>query len=75
MSNEALLVNIKAVHIELREEYGLPKRRRELVGRGIHVSKVRVCKTRSIVISCRGRQTGCWATMLPTSPRVRAGCT
>ena len=75
MNDEALLVNIKAVHVEPMEEYGLPKRGRELVGRGIHVSKVRMRKTCSIVISRRGRQTGCWATTLPTSPRVRAGCT
>ena len=42
ISNEALLVHIKAIHAEVKEEYGWPKMWKELLARGIRVGKERV---------------------------------
>ena len=43
-SDEALLVHIKAIHAEVKQEYGWPKMWKELVARGIRVGKERVRK-------------------------------
>jgi putative transposase len=42
MSDEALLVHIRAIHAEVKEEYGWPKMWKELVARGYRVGKERV---------------------------------
>ena len=42
MSDEALLTHIRAIHAEVRGEYGWPKMWRELVARGHRVGKERV---------------------------------
>jgi transposase InsO family protein len=42
VSNEALLVHIRAIHVEVKQEYGWPKMCKELVARGIRVGKERV---------------------------------
>ena len=39
ISNEALLAHIRAIHVEVKQEYGWPKMWKELVARGIHVGK------------------------------------
>ena len=44
LSDEALLVHIKAVHAETRSAYGWPRIWRELVARGVPVGKQRVQK-------------------------------
>ena len=44
ISNEALLVHIKAIHAEFKEEYGWPKMWKEVLARGIRVGKERVRK-------------------------------
>ena len=44
LSDEALLVHIKALHAETRGAYGWPRIRRELVARGVPVGKQRVQK-------------------------------
>ena len=44
LSDEALLVHIKAVHAETRSAYGWPRIWRELVARGVSVGKQRVQK-------------------------------
>ena len=44
ISDEALLVHIKAIHCEVKEEYGWPKMWKELLARGIRVGKERVRK-------------------------------
>ena len=44
LSDDALLVNIKAIHAESRGAYGWPRIWRELVARGIPVGKDRVQK-------------------------------
>jgi putative transposase len=44
ISAEALLVHIKAIHAEVKEEYGWPKMWKELLARGIRVGKERVRK-------------------------------
>ncbi|GAB3467989.1 hypothetical protein GCM10011496_14370 [Polaromonas eurypsychrophila] len=44
ISDEALLVHIKAIHAEVRQEYGWPKMWKELLARGIRVGKERVRK-------------------------------
>ena len=45
ISNEALLAHIRALHAEVRGEYGWPKMWKELVARGIRVGKERVRRT------------------------------
>ena len=42
MSNDALLAHIKAIHAEVKGEYGWPRMWKELVARGIRVGKERV---------------------------------
>ena len=42
ISSEALLAHIRAIHTEVRQEYGWPKMCKELVARGIRVGKKRV---------------------------------
>jgi putative transposase len=44
MSNDALLVHIKAIHAEVKGEYGWPRMWKELLARGIRVGKERVRK-------------------------------
>jgi putative transposase len=44
ISNEALLANIKAIHVEFKQEYGWPRMWKELLIRGIRVGKERVQK-------------------------------
>jgi transposase InsO family protein len=44
ISDEALLVHIKAIHAEVKGEYGWPRMWKELVARGIRVGKERVRK-------------------------------
>ena len=44
MSNDALLVHIKAIHAEVKGEYGWPRVWKELLARGIRVGKERVRK-------------------------------
>ena len=44
LSDEALLVHIKALHAETRGAYGWPRIWRELVARGVPVGKQRVQK-------------------------------
>ena len=42
ISNEELLAHIRAIHEEVKHEYGWPRMYKELVGRGIRVGKDRV---------------------------------
>jgi putative transposase len=42
MSDEALLIHIRAIHAEVKAEYSWPKMRKELVARGHRVGKERV---------------------------------
>ena len=42
ISSEALLAHIRAIHVEVKQEYGWPKTWKELVARGIRVGKERV---------------------------------
>jgi transposase InsO family protein len=44
ISNEALLVHIRAIHAEVKGEYGWPKMWKELLARGLRVGKLRVQK-------------------------------
>ena len=44
VSAEALLVHIKAIHAEVKQEYGWPRMCKELLARGIRVGKDRVRK-------------------------------
>lgn len=44
ISNDALLVHIRAVHAETKGEYGWPRVWKELLARGIRVGKERVQK-------------------------------
>ncbi len=43
-SDEALLAHIRAIHAEVKGEYGWPRMHKELVARGIRVGKDRVRK-------------------------------
>jgi len=43
-SDDALLVHIKAIHAEVKQEYGWPRMWKELLARGIRVGKERVRK-------------------------------
>ena len=42
LSNEALLAHIRAIHAEVKGEYGWPRVWKKLLARGIRVSKARV---------------------------------
>jgi putative transposase len=44
LSNSALLVHIKAIHTEVKQEYGWPRMHKELQDRSIRVGKERVRK-------------------------------
>ncbi len=44
VSDEALLVHVKAIHAEVKQEYGWPRMWKELLARGIRVGKDRVRK-------------------------------
>ena len=44
VSNDALLVHVKAIHAEVKGEYGWPRVWKELLARGIRVGKERVRK-------------------------------
>ena len=44
VSNDAPLVHIKAIHAEVKGEYGWPRVWKELLTRGIRVGKVRVLR-------------------------------
>jgi transposase InsO family protein len=44
ISNEALLAHIRAIHAQVKGEYGWPKMWKELLARGIRVGKLRVQK-------------------------------
>jgi len=44
MSNDALLAHIKAIHAQVKGEYGWPRMWKELLARGIRVGKERVRK-------------------------------
>ena len=44
ISDEALLVHIKAIHAEVKQEYGRPKMWKQLLAQGIRVGKERVRK-------------------------------
>ena len=44
LSDEALLVQIRAIHAEVRQEYGYPRMTKELNARGLRVGKERVRK-------------------------------
>lgn len=48
VSNDALLVHIKAIHAETKGEYGWPRIWKELLARGIHVGKERVRQLMSL---------------------------
>ena len=45
ISNEALLAHIRAIHAEVKGEYGWPRMWKELLGRGVRVGKERVQRT------------------------------
>ena len=57
LSDEALLVHIKAIHAETRAGYGWPRTWKELLARGIRVGKERVQKLMKIHgIRAKGRR-------------------
>jgi putative transposase len=55
ISDDALLVHIKTIHAEVKQEYGWPEIRKELVARGIRVGKQRVKKMQRQGITVRGK--------------------
>ena len=57
ISDDALLVHIRAIHAETRGEYGWPRIWKELLARGIRVGKERVRKLMSLHgIRARGKR-------------------
>lgn len=57
ISDEALLVHIKAIHVEVKQEYGWPRMTAELRARGIQVGKDRVRRLmKRHDIKARGRK-------------------
>ncbi len=57
VSDDALLVHIRAVHAESRGEYGWPRVWKELLARGIRVGKERVRKLMKLHgIRARGKR-------------------
>ncbi len=57
ISNEALLAHIRAIHAEVKQEYGWPKMWKELLARGIRVGKERVRRTmKNNGIQARGKR-------------------
>lgn len=88
IGSEALLAHIRAIHAEVKQEYGWPKMWKELVARGVRVGKERVRRMmkahginargkRKFVVTidsmtCRLRQTCCSATSRRLRP-IRCG--
>lgn len=62
ISNDALLAHIKAIHVQVKGEYGWPRMWKELVARGVRVGKERVRK----LMAQHDSRTG--------PPRRRYGC-
>ncbi len=57
ISNEALLAHIRAIHAEVKQEYGWPKMWKALLARGIWVGKERVRRTmKNNGIQARGKR-------------------
>jgi len=57
ISDEALLAHIRAIHAQVKGEYGWPRMWKELLGRGIRVGKERVQRTMKIHgIKARGKR-------------------
>jgi putative transposase len=57
ITGEALLVHIRAIHAEVKEEYGWPKMWKELIAQGIRVGKERVRKLmQRHAIKARGKR-------------------
>jgi transposase InsO family protein len=57
MSDDAVLVHIKAIHAEVRHSYGWPRMWKELLARGIRVGKERVRKLMKLHgIRARGKR-------------------
>ena len=57
IGDEALLAHIRAIHAEVKGEYGWPRMWKELLGRGIRVGKERVQRTMKIHgIKARGKR-------------------
>jgi transposase InsO family protein len=44
INNEALLVHMRSIHVEVKQEYGWPRMHKELVARGVRVGRERVRK-------------------------------
>ncbi len=56
LSNDALLVHIRAIHVEVKGEYGWPRTWKELLFRGLRVGKERVRKLMALHdIKARGK--------------------
>ena len=75
ISNEALLVHIKAIHAEVKQEYGWPRVWKELLARGVRVGKDRVRKLmQRHAIKARGKRKFVVTTdskhNLPTAPNL-----
>lgn len=77
LSNEALLVHIRAIHTEVKGEYGWPRVWKELLARGVRVGKDRVQRLmhthgikarskRNFVVTADGRHD------LPMAPNLLA---
>lgn len=49
LSDAALLVHIRAIHVQLKGEYGWPRMHKELQARGIQVGKERVRRLKGFV--------------------------
>ena len=57
ISNEALVAHIRAIHAEVKQEYGWPRVWKELVARGMRVGKERVRRTMQMhAIKARGKR-------------------
>jgi putative transposase len=57
IGDEALLAHIRAIHAEVKGEYGWPRMWKELLGRGVRVGKERVQRTMKIHgIKARGKR-------------------
>ena len=72
ISDEALLVHIKAIHAEVKQEYGWPKMCKELLARGIRVGKPPSGGLEHEAVYANQRCDGCFARGM-VSPPARAG--
>jgi putative transposase len=75
LSDDALLVHIKAIHAETRGGYGWPRIWKELLARGIRVGKERVAKAHAVARHSRQGQARFKVTTdsrhdLPISPNL-----